>query len=162
MRPERPSLLYHYSPTRSAKEALSVLEGFQGYLPSDAYAGQGVVAQKADVYNVYCMAHARRYFFKVFNTSKRKKGLSYWVIQQIQKLQHLESDCKKAKACPDTIRERPLAEAKPVLEAIHTKLEAASLPNRRRGQKTMTLSFASFINRNRIFIGDLCFPERLR
>jgi hypothetical protein len=90
--------------------------------------GYGVVAQKADVYNVYCMAHVRRYFFKVFNRSKRKKGLFYCVMQQIQKLCHLDGDFKKDKRLPEALRERCLAEAKLILDAIHTKREEATAP----------------------------------
>jgi transposase len=59
---ETPVVLFDYDPTRSGKVPRRLLEGFQGYLQTDAYAGYHRAADELGLIAVLCMAHARRYF----------------------------------------------------------------------------------------------------
>lgn len=54
-----PIILYHYSRTRAGETARAFLEGFQGYLMADSYAGYNKVP---DIRRCCCYAHIRRYF----------------------------------------------------------------------------------------------------
>jgi transposase len=59
---ERPIVLFDYDATRSGDVPKRLLEGFRGYLHTDAYAGYNAVVQLQQLIRVLCMAHARRYF----------------------------------------------------------------------------------------------------
>ena len=60
--PERPIILFDYDPTRSGEVPKRLLDGFHGYLQTDAYAGYNPVVEAQQLTRVLCMAHARRYF----------------------------------------------------------------------------------------------------
>jgi len=59
---ETPIVLFDYDPTRSGKVPRRLLEGFQGYLQTDAYAGYNRAVDELGLVWVLCMAHARRHF----------------------------------------------------------------------------------------------------
>ena len=60
--PERPIILLDYDPSRSGQVPKRLLDGFHGYLQTDAYAGYNPVVETQQLTQVLCMAHARRYF----------------------------------------------------------------------------------------------------
>jgi len=60
--PEQPIILFDYDPSRSGEVPKRLLEGFDGYLQTDAYAGYNPVVKTQQLTRVLCMAHARRYF----------------------------------------------------------------------------------------------------
>lgn len=60
--PERPIILFDYDPSRSGEVPRRLLDGFHGYLQTDAYAGYNPVVETQQLTRVLCMAHARRYF----------------------------------------------------------------------------------------------------
>jgi transposase len=71
--PEKPVLIYRYSPTRSGEVAREVLQGYRGYCQTDAFSGYDGLEQAIEgVRLVGCFAHARRYFVKVIDA--RGKG----------------------------------------------------------------------------------------
>jgi len=60
--PERPIILFDYDPSRSGEVPRRLLDGFSGYLHTDAYAGYNPVVDAQQLTRILCMAHARRYF----------------------------------------------------------------------------------------------------
>ena len=52
---------FYYSRTRSGDNAKMLMEGFNGYLITDAYAGYDKVP---DIKRALCWSHARRYLIK--------------------------------------------------------------------------------------------------
>ena len=52
---------FHYSRTRSKKVALDLIDGFKGYLTTDAYAAYSNMHLE-DVKNNFCWSHLRRYY----------------------------------------------------------------------------------------------------
>ena len=52
---------FHYSRTRSQKVALDLIDGFKGYLTTDAYAAYSNMHLE-DVKNNFCWSHLRRYY----------------------------------------------------------------------------------------------------
>ena len=73
--PRAPAALFRYSPDRKGERPRKHLAGFTGYLHADAYAGYAQLyapsnGAAARVTHVACMAHARRYFFDVFEATK--------------------------------------------------------------------------------------------
>jgi len=93
-----PIILYHYSPSRSAKVATSLLDGFTGYLQSDDYEGYACALKgNTDVTRLLCWDHARRYFFeahKAIPESNRKDSIADQVLRQIKKLYKIEAAIK--------------------------------------------------------------------
>jgi transposase len=61
-----PAAFYRYSPDRRGERPAEHLAGFAGFLHADAYAGYALPG----IMHVQCMAHARRYFFDVFDATK--------------------------------------------------------------------------------------------
>jgi len=61
-----PAAFYRYSPDRKGERPKEHLAGFSGFLHADAYAGYALPG----ITHVQCMAHARRYFFDVFDATK--------------------------------------------------------------------------------------------
>jgi hypothetical protein len=61
-----PAAFYRYSPDRKGERPAEHLAGFSGFLHADAYAGYSIPR----ITHVQCMAHARRYFFDVFDATK--------------------------------------------------------------------------------------------
>ena len=61
-----PAAFYRYSPDRKGERPAGHLAGFSGFLHADAYAGYSLPG----ITHVQCMAHARRYFFDVFDATK--------------------------------------------------------------------------------------------
>lgn len=59
---ERPVVLFDYDPTRSGQVPARLLGDFKGILQTDGYAGYDAVVAANGITQVYCMAHARRYF----------------------------------------------------------------------------------------------------
>lgn len=60
--PDKPSVLFHYDPSRSKEVPLFLLEGFKGYLQTDGYAGYNAACKTYGLTSVGCMDHARRKF----------------------------------------------------------------------------------------------------
>jgi len=98
--PESPVILYDYDPSRSQDVPLRLLDGFQGYLQTDAYEGYGAVCRQNKLISVGCLAHARRKFDealkaqKSVDPDKRKSTLAAEVLKQIQALYRIEREIK--------------------------------------------------------------------
>lgn len=59
---EQPVVLFDYDPTRRAEVPTRLLDGFCGFLHTDAYAGYNEVVRDNEITRVLCLAHARRHF----------------------------------------------------------------------------------------------------
>jgi transposase len=125
--PEQQVVRFHYDPGRGAGVAKHLLQGFKGYLQTDAYDGYNAVVAANDLVHVGCWAHARRRFsdaVKAQGKSKRR-GKAHRGLSLIQKLYGVESQAKKL--APETRYEQRQRRAKPVLEELRTWLDQ-SLP----------------------------------
>lgn len=66
------AVFFHYSSTRSGNVARELLDGYHGYLVTDAYAGY----EKAEsVKQMFCWAHCRRYFIESIPLDSRGKEI---------------------------------------------------------------------------------------
>ena len=74
--PEHPLLYYEYAPSRSGKVAEALLEGFEGFLQTDGYAGYDGFDDRPGVVHVGCFAHARRKFDEALRGQGGKKAKS--------------------------------------------------------------------------------------
>lgn len=87
--PDSPVILYDYDPSRSQDVLLRLLDGFKGYLQTDAYDGYGAVCRENKLTSVGCMAHARRKFDealkaqRIVDPDKRKSTVAATALKQI-------------------------------------------------------------------------------
>lgn len=71
--PEHPLLYYAYAPTRSGEVARALLNGFEGFLQTDGYAGYDGFVETPGVVHVGCFAHARRKFDEALRGQGRQR-----------------------------------------------------------------------------------------
>jgi transposase len=117
-----PIVLYDYQQTRSQEHPIRFLEGFEGYLHVDGYAGYN---QIPNVTPVSCWSHARRGFdeaLEALPADKRKhpsaarEGLNY-----CNELFRIERGLKDA--TPEKRHAERLKQSRPVLDAFSAWLD---------------------------------------
>jgi transposase len=67
--PEVGEVVYDFTPNRARDGPERILEGFEGWLQADAYAGYNRIVSKEGVTEVGCWAHARRKFYEALETA---------------------------------------------------------------------------------------------
>ena len=98
---------FHYSRTRSQKVALELIDGFKGYLTTDAYVAYANMHLE-DVKNSFCWSHLRRYYIdsiplnnsgKEIPGSKGAEGREYvnLLFRLEKEMSDLSYEDKKAK-----------------------------------------------------------------
>ncbi|MFK7967524.1 MAG: IS66 family transposase [Burkholderiaceae bacterium] len=102
--PDCPIILYDYDPSRSQDVPLRLLDGFKGYLQTDANEGYGAVCRTNKLVSVGCLAHVRRKFdeaLKAQNSvdpNRLKSTLAAQALKQIQALYRIEREIKQLQA----------------------------------------------------------------
>ena len=99
--PNQSVVMFHYSPTRSHTVADELLQGFNGILQTDGYAGYPAVCAKNGLRHAGCWAHARRKFdeaLKAQGKEQPKAGKASKALIYIQKLYRIEAQIKYASA----------------------------------------------------------------
>jgi transposase len=122
--PRAPAAYYRYSPDRKGERPRDHLADYEGFLHADAYYGydalfrsQGGKAPR--ITHVACMAHARRYFFDVYDATK--SPIAEEALRRIQEFYVIEAEITGE---PANVRlaERQ-ARAVPLLAAFKTWAE---------------------------------------
>jgi len=116
--PEKPALLYHYSPSRSGTVARELLQDFQGVVQSDGYKGYDFLDSASGIDHGGCWAHARRKFMDAQKgRGKTKKAGSVEVaLNYIKKIYAVENQAKRKGYVASSLVEYRLNKAKPVLD----------------------------------------------
>lgn len=91
---EQVSIVYEYQPTRGGYHAAEFLQGYKGYLQSDAYSGYHFADKNSDIIRVGCMAHARRKFADVIKATK-SNGLANKAIKYFHALYKTENTARE-------------------------------------------------------------------
>ena len=116
-------VLYDYQAGRAGQCAVDYLQGFNGYLQVDGYAGYEKTAARL----VGCWAHARRKFMEAKTAQpKGKSGKADMALSQIQKLYRLETSLK-GKSVQEKYEQRQ-AVAKPLLDKFSQWLTQTNVP----------------------------------
>lgn len=112
--------LFEYQPGRNGQYAKEFLQGFTGYLHTDAYAGYNKVA---DVTRCLCWSHVRRDFVDALpdSLSEEASTLAKQGIEQINRLFALEQEFELLDAVER--KQQRLLQEKPVLDAFWLWLE---------------------------------------
>jgi transposase len=93
-----PIVLYDYQATRAGQHAVTFLQGFEGYLQADGFAGYQALETK-DRHLVGCMAHARRKFDEALKalpkaSRENKFGLAHTALRQFRAIYTIEKQAK--------------------------------------------------------------------
>jgi len=101
--PQKPVLIYQYQPTRSGQVPLKFLDGYRGYVQSDAYSGYDTLGRQPGIELVGCWAHVRRKFMEVINAKSnlKKQGHAEQALDYIGQLYALEKHADENKFSPD-------------------------------------------------------------
>lgn len=94
--PTQPIRLFHYAPSRSGSVAEELLDGYQGYLQTDDYAGYNRVCANNAITQLGCWAHVRRKFIEAQKASsaKRSTGKADMAVSLIAKLYAIEQSIR--------------------------------------------------------------------
>ena len=95
--PTQPIRLFHYAPSRSGSVVSELLEGYEGYLQTDDYAGYNAVCANNDITQLGCWAHVRRKFVDAQKATgvKKRSGKADMAISLIAKLYGIEKRIKE-------------------------------------------------------------------
>jgi transposase len=116
-----PYSVYDFTPRRNRDGPERFLEGFQGYLQADAFAGYDRLCAGANVIRVACWAHARRKFYDARHTDPLP---AHQALARIGQLYAIEEACKELSAEERyVIRQR---DAVPLLNALGEWLDEQS------------------------------------
>ena len=134
-----PAASFRYSADRKGVQPQEHLAAFQGFMHSDAYAGYAKLYAPRDgttpkITHVACMAHARRYFFDVYEETKSK--IAAEALRRIGQLYEIEAAIN-GKTAAERLAVRQ-ARAVPLLNEMKTWLES----ERQRLSKKSTLAKA--------------------
>ena len=124
--PDQPAVLFEYDSSRGETVPMRLLEGYQGVLQADGYAGYNRVCRENLVTRIGCWDHARRKFVDASKaTPAKKKGEQISkadvAISKIRKLYAIESRIEGLSAAQKTERRQQLS--KPVLDDLKNWLE---------------------------------------
>ncbi len=126
----QPGVIYHDDPSREGEVAERLLEGFQGYLQTDGYAGYHTIGSQKGIVHVGCFAHARRKFHEALKAqgggkkAKRVKGSK--AQQGFDWIRALYAVEKKLRdATPQERYHARLEQTKPILDEMRVWLDAS-------------------------------------
>jgi len=94
---KHPIVLMKYSSNRNEKTAESLFDGFSGYMQTDGYAGYNIVANREEVSQLGCWAHARRRFADILKSSvsdAASKKYAKELVDIVAKLYKIEKEIK--------------------------------------------------------------------
>ncbi|MDO5510853.1 MAG: IS66 family transposase, partial [Weeksellaceae bacterium] len=107
--------LFDYKPSRAAKSAAHMLDGFKGYLQTDGYSAYQQYGKQKDVTHLACWAHARREFERALDNDRERAEHTLYLIQ---KLYALERYAKENGLTPKAIKELRLEESLSVINEL--------------------------------------------
>ncbi|MFT5701736.1 MAG: transposase [Desulforhopalus sp.] len=127
--PDKPGLMYHYAPSRSAEVAKVLLEGYSGVVQTDGYAGYGFLDHITGVHHAGCLAHARRKFTDAQKARGKnsKPGSVDVALAYIRKIYAVESEAKKMELSGDQLLCLRQEKAKAVFDDFFKWLSKKSL-----------------------------------
>lgn len=115
---DAPAAWFQYSPDRKGEHPSKHLKCYRGILQADAYSGYEKIYASGQVVHAACVAHARRYFWDIYEAQKRIPGsVAEQALQRIAKLYEIEADIRGQ--LPEERRRQRQARAAPLLKDLH-------------------------------------------
>jgi transposase len=123
---DAPAVWFQYSPDRGGEHPRAHLERYRGILQADAYSGYEKLYDSGRIVHAACMAHARRYYWDVYEAQKKMPGsraagsVAEQALERIAKLYEIEAEIRGRP--PDERRRERLERAAPLLKDLHAWL----------------------------------------
>lgn len=131
--PDKPALVYQYSPSRSGQVAEDFIGDYKGYVQSDAFTGYDRFETKSGICLMGCWAHARRKFVavvkakkKIRSNRKNPQSLADEAVEFIGKLYFIEKQAREQEFTPNQIRDLRKIQAEPILKKFKEWLDEKS------------------------------------
>jgi transposase len=144
--PDKPVVLFHYAPTRSGEVPREILEGYQGYLQTDAYSAYEQFERRGSrIILVGCMAHVRRNFVKVIEArgkGAKKTGSAEVALEYIRKLYVIERVARERKLSPEETLALRKEKAEPILKEFKAWMDNLLQKTPPKGLLGKALSYA--------------------
>ena len=127
--PDRPGVMYHYAPSRSADVAKGLLEGYIGVVQSDGYSGYDFLDHIPDVHHAGCLAHARRKFTDAQKArgKNKKPGSVDVALSYIRKIYAIEAEARRKAITGKQLLHVRQEQAKPIFADFFKWLSKKSL-----------------------------------
>ena len=123
--PNKPVVLFNYSPNRNAEVAKGIVGEFKGYLQTDGYSGYNAIGAADGIIHVGCLVHIRRNFMNVLKAGGKntnKSGIAEQVVDLIAKIYKLEKQFITLEYKAEKIFAQRLEKVKPILDKIKSIL----------------------------------------
>ena len=117
---DAPAVWFAYTPDRKGERPREHLKRYRGALQADAYAGFHHLYEGGAIYEVACWAHARRKFHEIHLA--HASPTTSEAIERIAALYAIEKEIRGS--TPEVRKNVRQARAKPLLDRMHTWLEA--------------------------------------
>ncbi|MFZ0930813.1 MAG: IS66 family transposase [Syntrophobacteraceae bacterium] len=145
--PDKPAVLFRYSPTRSGEVAKEVLSGYSGYCQTDAFSGYDALeVTNPGIILVGCFAHVRRNFIKVIDArgkaAKNKTGSAEVALDYIGKLYAIEKIARQKELSADRIVSLRKEKAEPILQEFKAWMDKRLSQTPPKGLLGKALSYA--------------------
>jgi transposase len=114
-----PAVWFAYSPDRQGEHPKQHLQGFQGTLQADGYAGFNHLYAEGGLQEAFCWAHVRRKFYDL--EQAHASPIAAEAVQRIGQLYSIENEIRGRP--PEQRKQIRQARARPVLEAMQSWLE---------------------------------------
>lgn len=118
--PVRNLVFYNYQPGRAQEHPTNMLKGYKGIIQTDGYAGYNQVAARSDIEQMYCMAHARRYFEKALDNDPERAA---HFLAEVRKLYEVERHIRDQELHGDQITDYRSGHAIPILQELQKWLD---------------------------------------
>jgi transposase len=138
-----PAVWYQYSPSWAGKYPQTHLKNFEGTLQADGYKGFTALYQPslpnkpAKILECSCWAHCRRGFMELYKATKSPKAAE--ALMQIRRLYRIEREIRGRSAEERRIERQ--ARAGPILDALHTWLNATLAQTSKKGTLAAALRY---------------------
>jgi transposase len=122
MNPMQRIACFMYQQGRGKKDIRHILQGYKGYLMTDAYGAYTKYGRQPGVTHQQCLSHARRYFTYALENDTARAG--YALDHFFGPLYDIEEECKLLQLDYDAITDKRQSESLPILQEFHQWLTA--------------------------------------
>ena len=121
--PERGIALFDYNVSEGGAAAKGLMTGYEGALQGDGHKGYGVFQGK-EILMLGCMMHARRKFYKAWESGgKKKEGMPVTALQMIKKIYKYEQAYKEKGLKHEERKQAREKEVRPYMERLKSWCE---------------------------------------
>lgn len=106
-------VLFDYQKSRGREGPDQLLKEYSGYLQTDGYTAYDNLKNKANIRQLACWAHARRYFEKALDHDRSRNE---YALAQIRALYALERTAREQGMTPEQVKQLRQQKALPVLQ----------------------------------------------